>query len=368
MKSLLLATCGVLVLQSVCAEQTIHAVFVSDSNNEDLTLRRAFEEVKKNFLREVEFASQACDLRLNRVLITTDVTSAAVMQQLRVLDVTGNDVVVYYSFSHGFRATDQEDPLPWAVLSGSRATEELRISFRDIVQEVEKKKPKLGIVVADCCNGEIGVRVDQLRSRVYSLSVTPERSPKVYQQLFLSSAGMIEVSAFPGEELYFSDSGTYLMSAMSQTLLEFGREDREALGWQSCINRASEILRQRLQNEEVGKTPNLGKLHFKHARSDSSVKEIEVPQKLPSAQIVFRLADNLRLFLRPDGTVTEGDDSNESVGRWVMERDGEVVGEVRFSEQLFGVPKEVCYLREDGSVEARNPDGVMSNFGFWYPF
>lgn len=132
-----------------------------------------------------------------------------------------DDVIIFHYSGHGFRFDDQEDAFPQLSLCPTGYEDVLDgnyIGLSDIYEALVVKKPRLCLVLGDCCNSFLGVP----RPITQTAFLSRDRSNfdvERLKSLFLEAEGsIISTAASPGEVSWCDTSGGMYTNAFLQSL------------------------------------------------------------------------------------------------------------------------------------------------------
>jgi hypothetical protein len=132
-------------------------------------------------------------LSVTNLGLEKQLTNAAIVNQIRELKVAPDDAVLFYYIGQGYF-----DPRKQATCLKLSADPMAEISWRDISQELAKKKVRLRVVVLDCCDREDAPQVEPVPLSVpvvQGLTITP-----LCDRLFFQCAGSVAlISSSPNE-------------------------------------------------------------------------------------------------------------------------------------------------------------------------
>lgn len=142
----------------------------------------------------VKQAARFTDLNPIEICLTgNDTTSTNVLKKLDELSVSQEDVVIFYFAGHGYHLTSEQNSTPWPNLYFSVNGQGL--FFEKIIKDLESKKPRLLLAIADVCNSLIPDSHAPLRARAHALKSSYEDIREYnYKQLFLETSGTIKVA------------------------------------------------------------------------------------------------------------------------------------------------------------------------------
>mgnify|MGYP003813953685 CR=1 FL=1 len=87
----------------------------------------------------------------------TQFNRQSVLNAVSAIKPASNDIVIFYYSGHGYRAINDESPLPKMILSNDYTFENLpkkSLGIQAIVDSLNKKKSRFNLVINDCCNVE----------------------------------------------------------------------------------------------------------------------------------------------------------------------------------------------------------------------
>lgn len=217
-------------------EAKIHALVVADTES---PTARAAEEDSARVYHELRRAADYLDEELQFHLISGDELQAdRVMCAMDALQVSGQDMVVFYYLGHGFRTLDKRSPWPYLYLS--QAKQGLDTSL--LVETLIEKRPKWGLVVTDCCNNEESLLMWQGLFGFSSEShPSNDQLRKGYRALLNQFSGIVCVSAStPGELAYCSSKGHLFTQAFWWSLHK--ELTQQSPSWEALLDRCARQL------------------------------------------------------------------------------------------------------------------------------
>ncbi len=191
--SLFLLLTGILSVQGVLAA-TLHAILVADTNDQkigrstmtDLSIMtNLMESIKENT------GLQLNEKTIHGATLTQDMGYTAVKQAVESLSVSSEDVVIFYYSGHGARLSSDSSRWPSLAVEGVYTGVRKLLPLQWVVDQLNQKRPRFFIAMADSCNSEIDT------GRFIPRQVGNKNA---YQSLFLGYKGqMIASGSKPGQ-------------------------------------------------------------------------------------------------------------------------------------------------------------------------
>lgn len=196
----LLATVSLLVVLAIApgaaAAQRLHALLVADQSpaakwgtyapHVTMDIQRMGWLLRDN-LPQAQLKREILVFNRDR-----EATPAAILAAIKALDPATEDTVLFYYTGHG--AADDDGH--YLALAGGR------LYRRQIREAIERKQPKLTILLTDCCN----LRSDGRRMIAMAPAPPepPAEPPPLLRSLFFEPSGVVDFNASsPGEAAYF---------------------------------------------------------------------------------------------------------------------------------------------------------------------
>ncbi len=181
-------------------------VIVADTADESIGSSTAadFQKVRA----EAQKISSYTGLRLKEVTLKgKDVRPAVLLRKMEQLRVNEDDVVFFYFSGHGYRTSDKEGN-PWPNLFFSLVSEGIDFSF--VAKELQEKKPRLLLLLADVCNSFVpDAWAPPLVYKAFGGAAPDQEVIKAnYRSLFLETSGTVMItSSEVGEYSYATPEG-----------------------------------------------------------------------------------------------------------------------------------------------------------------
>lgn len=219
---------------------TLHLIVVANTKITDIGAGCRVDE--RNVVREFESITKTLGVNLKTYLVNGDNFNKTQTQNtLDKLSPTSNDIIVYIYRGHGFRWSDQSEPWPQMDLrSGNygKVAQSTSLGLTQAFNTIRSKNARLNIVLADCCNNDIGINrrtetpLDDLESKGYY-------DAEKLKKLFLESKGsIISCAASPGEYSWVNTSkgGFYTLSFIESLRAEVSSKNKSEPSWESVMN------------------------------------------------------------------------------------------------------------------------------------
>ena len=219
---------------------TLHLIVVANTKITDIGAGCRVDE--RNIVREFESIAKTLGVNLKTYLVNGDNFNKAKTQStLDRLSPTSNDIIVYIYRGHGFRWSDQSEPWPQMDLRNGnygKISQSTSLGLTQAFNTIRSKNARLNIVLADCCNNDIGINrrsetpLDDLESRGYY-------DAEKLKKLFLESKGnIISCAASPGEYSWVNTSkgGFYTLSFIESLRAEVSSKNKSEASWESVMN------------------------------------------------------------------------------------------------------------------------------------
>ncbi len=150
-------------------------------------------------------------------------TRSKVESTLQGIQVGRNDIIVFYYSGHGFRWSNQTDRYPQFDMRSSdytRLTEQTALPFSSIDQFFATKGARLTLLLADCCNSDVGRNQYTSTTFMASRSYQGAEISKL-KKLFLEARGKLIMSgSAPGEYAWCNVNGGFFTLSFMQALKE----------------------------------------------------------------------------------------------------------------------------------------------------
>lgn len=215
--------CGELVLFLNCDTQ---------AENLEQSVYNDLQNVRSEALR----VSQYTGLPIREIAFEgSELNPKTVLNTLKKLKVSHDDVVLYYFSGHGFRTPSKgSNPWPYLYFSGFDSG----VDYDQIMRLLSQKYPRLVITIADCCNN---VLEERYAPPVYKFIGSKKKEEKIadaYRKLFLETEGEILITSSEiGEYSWCIPKGAlFTLALIDEIKVETGKDDPS---WERILSRAS---------------------------------------------------------------------------------------------------------------------------------
>lgn len=213
---------------------TLHGFLIADTlSPTGKAAEGDFSRIKRRF---EEIADHTGDHVVHYLFTGEHVNTGAIMTELQALDADPQDMIIVYYLGHGYESTKKNSPWPRLYLSASQGP----LDLDSMIQIVTAKHPRLGLIVADCCNNVLEEKLPSpLLDRKYKIG-------KGFRVLFCETNGIIVASSTtPGESAYCFKHGHYFTDAFWRSLYAEVRRARP--NWNDLLTRTCSKV-EHLQN------------------------------------------------------------------------------------------------------------------------
>jgi hypothetical protein len=201
---------------ALCAnsdKKTFHALIACDTNT---NLKESLNNDIVHLKETLRLIAHETGLSLkSKTLTGEDLNRTNLLQWLKSLPHSSQDVVFFYFSGHGFRTEDVKSPWPYLFfISKSEIMPSSQIS-----RFLKKVNSRLTIVLYDCCNGAPAVIPYESAHGQVKNAPLPIRSFPGLKPLFLETKGMIIASgSSPGQNAYAFKQGGLFTTAFLYSL------------------------------------------------------------------------------------------------------------------------------------------------------
>lgn len=176
--------------------QAIHIILAADGADANIgnAVKTDLDNMTNLFRANVPVAN------LNLIALDANaMTPDGMLRSVENLNVAPNDAIVFYYSGHG--AFD---------VNGGRQFLELTVGgklYRDtLLAKIEEKKPRLAVLLTDCCNNEVNTVPGTRSVGVVAPIQTPRSFSPIFENLFVFCKGTVDLtSSQPGELSFVLD-------------------------------------------------------------------------------------------------------------------------------------------------------------------
>lgn len=221
---------------------TVHAIMAADTA--DWSIGPCIKNDLKAFKQLAKRVADATDLTLEaHVFKGFNYTPEGIVACIEALNVSPDDVILYFHSSHGVRTYAMGlNPLPILEFDSP-----VSLYLSDIAKLIEEKKPRLSVILADCCH-KWGDHTSPIMMQVFPKTekdTLDEYKCEQYKRLFLNPSGtIILLAAAPGCSAYtLPSTGGYFTQNFMSTLTHLAKQD-EPITWKSVLDETHNVVKQ----------------------------------------------------------------------------------------------------------------------------
>lgn len=226
-----------LILASTGLQATsLHTFLVCDTNAQNIgySVGQNLETLQK----ELYLAAKNTGLELQEHIYSENSANSGFLKDLEALEVSDDDVILFYWAGHGYRAESKESLWP----SFSFANDPREVDLDYVARLLISKDPRLLLVFADTCNSIIPEKnaPPLAHERHFAKDLFPyEIQTLNYASLFLNSEGAyLASSSTPGQySWYHAIGGGFFTNALIQSLQE-ELQRPEGTDWMIILEKA----------------------------------------------------------------------------------------------------------------------------------
>ncbi len=229
-----------------------HAILVADSYSEDIS--RATKTDLQMIEREIQTIVEIGKYNL-KVRLFNKAKSIAhdVLKTIKSLKAQKDDILLFYFSGHGYR-TSLNEGSPWPNLDFP--LENCGLDFKEIIEEIRKKRAGLSIIFADCCNWKISQRAPPvIKGQLPELTISTSKK-KNYNTLFFKTKGIIAVvSASAGQPSYCTVKGSFYTRSFLRSLKKVVEGERGEVSWSAVFKGARREMEDLLRPHKLKQVP-----------------------------------------------------------------------------------------------------------------
>lgn len=215
------------ILASHSAYADLQAIIVGDTVSP--TGSAAVMDIRR-VEKQLQDIKRHTGLRVNRIVLTdAQVTSDQVLRTLDQIAVSEDDIVIFYYLGHGYRTSVKKSVWPFLYLCNDARGMDLSL----VIERIILKKPRMALIVADCCNNVMDDEFKQPWEAIYPL----KRPDRGYKELFLKFKGIIVACGSElGEYAYCHQHGHFYTDALLKSIQEEAVSTNPS--WEKLLERA----------------------------------------------------------------------------------------------------------------------------------
>lgn len=205
-----------------------------------------------NISNEMRGIAQSLGIQLKEYRVTgNNFSKAGLLNQLKQLKPSGNDIVLFMYSGHGFRFDDQKDQYPMMALTTNdyQPLEGNYVALSDIYNEICSKGARLNIVLSDCCNSMIGERRPIQGNTLFSRGNNNFSRKRLAELFFNAKGSILSTAASPGEYSWCDAAGGMFTLSFIQSLRqEISAMNSSPVEWQHVVDNTLNTALQRSTN------------------------------------------------------------------------------------------------------------------------
>ncbi len=148
---------------------------------------------------------------------------SSVQSTLNTVRPGSSDIIVFVYRGHGFRWDNQTDAYPMMDLRTSSymsIDQNTSLSLSNVYNSLKNKGARLNIVLADCCNNNVGINQNTTASFLNSQSDNKPDINKLKKLFMTSSGNLISAAAHSGEYSWSNPFGGFYTLSFIQAMKE----------------------------------------------------------------------------------------------------------------------------------------------------
>lgn len=230
-----------------------YAFLVGDYHSQDIqqASRKDLQNIHEEAIRIANYAGYTLKVSF---FADGNTNGTELLKVLKKLCPKKEDVVLFYFSGHGYR-TSNHGTSPWPYLDFP--AEHHGMSYQDVIAHIANLKPRLSILIADCCNWMIpyGFVNPPLLKGPRLAPASAKRLKRNYQKLFSETEGVIAIAgAQPGNASYCKIYGSFYTLSFLGSLQEVVQR-KVHVNWTSVFEIAETALSERLRPYNLKQQP-----------------------------------------------------------------------------------------------------------------
>lgn len=240
-----------MLLPLIAQAGNLVSIIVADTKDSSIgdSVRRDFSNMQSK-IAEIAKHTKMKEVKVH--LRDSQATSQRVNSALSDLKVGKDDVVIFFYAGHGYHSSsEKKSPWPNMIFSNGGKS----ISYESVIKNLEKKKPRLLLTIADTCNSLSGGREGEEESRAKPTPTDNYVLEHNYKQLFIETNGTIKVtSSSVGESAWGGKSGGIFTNAFISQL-DKAVESRNGIDWKAILKESSKKTASSTSNKNSTQHP-----------------------------------------------------------------------------------------------------------------
>jgi hypothetical protein len=219
---------------------TLHLIIVANTAISDIGAGCNVD--KRNLITEFQEVANTLGIGFRKYVVEgSNFTKPQTLSTLNNLTPSSNDIIVFIYRGHGFRWSNQTETWPQMDLRTSNYTRfgaNTSLGLQEVYNIIKSKGARLNLVLADCCNNDIGI------NKINNSPYMQMQSKNIYdavklRRLFLESKGnILSCAASPGEYSWVNNTmgGFYTVSFMQALREEVSYLSKGTPSWTTVLN------------------------------------------------------------------------------------------------------------------------------------
>lgn len=222
----------------VCTAQTLHAVVFCNTIDKEIgnSMKVDFDHIIKDIKKIQTLLGYDEDLyQLDGQICTR----ANLKKAIDRMDVEENDIIITFYSGHGSHAPNNEDdPWPQYLMNSGFENQGNWVPMASVIKWVEAKKPRLGIILSNCCNGvQPGTTIKPLWAMGGDYTCLADINTDNYKKLF-SAKGIVAATSSKLTELsWCGTTGGLFTNDLFDALTMVGTGEVQP-DWNSVLKKA----------------------------------------------------------------------------------------------------------------------------------
>lgn len=233
-------------------EVRLHLIIAANTSISDIGA--GCEVDLRNLTNEFQAIANTLNIPFSRYIISgANFSKQQLVSEINGLSIGADDVVFFIYRGHGFRWSNQSSHYPALALTTSHltpVTSNNTILLETIYNTLVAKGGALNIVMADCCNSNIGVPQWSTDNYLY-MQANASADVQKLSELFLNRKGNLIFSASQEGEVSWTNSvyGGFFTTSFLQALIEETSYMKSTeSSWVNIINNTTAYAREKSVN------------------------------------------------------------------------------------------------------------------------
>lgn len=229
--------CILMLMPLMAQADNLISILVADTKDDFIggSVQKDFANMQSK-MTEIAKYTKMKEIKIH--LNENDATPQRLNRILGELTVNKDDVIVFFYAGHGFHPRSQKNTTPWPNMifsSGGKS-----VSYDSVIRNLEQKKPRLLLTIADTCNMLSG---DRDGSECTRAPTSAKKDSFVlehnYKLLFLETTGTIKIaSSSVGESAWGGKSGGIFTNAFLSKM-DRAVQSQNGIDWQVILEESA---------------------------------------------------------------------------------------------------------------------------------